>query len=98
MKDDSLEAQMVEAVKLAAADAKDPTQRARLSAAAAIFAALRKRDEREHEAWAIVREVAVLTVDSRGYCPACAMLVRELGHTASCPVERARLLLADLPL
>lgn len=57
------EAQMIAAVRQAAADAHDPTQRKRLSMAAAFFNALQRTDAREREVWAIVNRLAALSDD-----------------------------------
>lgn len=103
---DDLDPQVIAAVERAAREASDPQLRDRLSAAAAIFAALARRDKREREAWAIVRDVARA---EPYYCEQplgweCTMCegwqpgtfghdAKTFEHVPDCPVARARALL-----
>lgn len=45
----------------------------------------------------MAQAVADVGLDAHGYCPACTLLVSEIGHTDRCPVALARALLADAP-
>lgn len=73
------------------------------SAASAIFAALKRRDEREQEAWRIVGYVANLAprVRTAGgisalVCPLCEFIIDpDQLHPAHCEVAKARALLAE---
>lgn len=107
MSEGDLDPQVVAAIERAALAAGDLLMRDKLSAVAAIFAALARRDEREKEAWEIVRAVAQADMDEHadndGYCSLCGKLVahpwagleyHEQHHLPDCPVTRARHLLA----